>query len=559
MDDLIIRNARIYDGTGAAPTDGDLAVKDGRIRAVGKIDGDAAETVDADGLALAPGAIDIHTHYDAQVTWDPWLAPSPALGVTTVLMGNCGFAIAPCRPEHRDMTVRNLCNVEGMSLDALRAGVTWDFESFGEYLGAVKERGVGPNVGVYCGHSAIRTWVLGEDATERAATDDEIADMADLVRSAMDAGAIGFSTSTFEGHNGDGGIPMPSLLAEESEISALTKAMGESGRGVFMLTRGSGTGTRFLESLAEESGRPVMIAALLHNPAQPDATDKAFAKIAAANDRGHELYGQVSCCPLTMDFTLRNPYLMESYEAWRPVMVADGDTVASVYRDASFRDGMKMEIQDQSRLRAFNGDWNAIKVAMVADRANADREGRSVADLAAADGADPLDWFLDFGLSENMDTVFSSVLLNSDQTAVGRLLCDPHSAIALSDAGAHLTFFCDAGYALHLYGHWVRDVGIMPLEQAVYRLTKRQADIFRIPDRGQLKPGAWADLMLFDPQSVARAPNRRVYDLPAGASRLICDAVGLHGVWVNGVRAADQTGLVSNGALPGHVLTDFAA
>lgn len=559
MDDLVIRNARIYDGTGNAPIDGDLAVRDGRIRAVGAVDGDAAETVDADGLALAPGAIDIHTHYDAQVTWDPWLQPSSALGVTTMIMGNCGFAIAPCRPQHRDLTVRNLCNVEGMSLDALRAGVKWDFETFPEYLKAISRSGVGPNVAVYCGHSAVRTWVMGDDATERAATDAEVAEMADLVRDSMAAGAIGFATSTFEGHNGDGGVPMPSLLAEESEISALTNAMGESGRGVFMLTRGSGTRTAFLESLAESSGRPVMIAALLHNPAQPDATDLAFSEIAAANDRGHELYGQISCCPLTMDFTLRNPYLMESYEAWRPVMEADGDAVTAVYRDASFRDAMKAEIENQDRLRAFNGDWNVIKIAMAGDRANECREGQSIAELAKAEGVDPLDWFLDFGLSENMDTVFSSVLLNSDEKAVGRMLRDPYSAVSLSDAGAHLTFFCDAGYALHLYGHWVRDVGLMPLEQAVHRVTGRQADIFRIPDRGRLAAGAWADLVLFDPDTVGREPNRRVYDLPSGASRLVCDAVGVHGVWVNGTRAADQTGLTANGALPGQVLTQFAA
>ncbi len=559
MDDLIIRNARIYDGTGGAPFEGDLAVKNGRIRAVGQVEGDAAEIIDADGRALAPGAIDIHTHYDAQVTWDPWLEPSSALGVTTMIMGNCGFAIAPCRPQHRDITVRNLCNVEGMSLDALRAGVNWDFETFPEYLGAVAKRGVGPNVAVYCGHSAVRTWVMGDDATERAATDDEVAEMADVVRDCMAAGAIGFATSTFEGHNGEGGVPMPSLLAEETEISALTNAMGESGRGVFMLTRGSDTRTEYLEDLAKSSGRPVMIAALLHNPAQPDATDRAYSEIAAANQRGHELYGQTSCCPLTMDFTLRNPYLMESYEAWRPVMAAEGESVASVYRDASFRDAMKAEIENQDRLRAFNGDWNAIRIAMAGDRSNECREGHSIAELAKAEGAHPLDWFLDFGLSENMDTVFSSVLLNSDEKAVGRMLKDPHCAVALSDAGAHLTFFCDAGYALHMYGHWVRDVGLMPLEQAVHKLTARQADIFRIPDRGRLVAGAWADLMLFDPDTVGRKPNRRVYDLPAGASRLVCDPVGVHGVWVNGIRAADEFGLVANGARPGQVLTEFAA
>lgn len=559
MHDLLFRNASIYDGTGAPPHTGDLAVKDGRIAAVGARLGEAAEEIDADGLALAPGVIDPHTHYDAQITWDPWAAPSPALGVTTVLMGNCGFTIAPCRPEHRDLTVRNLCNVEGMSLEALRAGVVWEFESFPEYLDALSKQGVGPNAAVYVGHSALRTWVMGDAATERAATEDEIAAMAGLVKEAMAAGALGFATSTFEGHNGAGGVPMPSLLAEEAELLALTRAMGETGRGVFMLTKGGDTDMAFLERLAAESKRPVVVAALLHNPMMPDCAFSDLRDIAAANGRGRELYGQVSCHPLTMEFSLRNPYLMEAYTAWRPVMEAKGDAVKAVYADPAFRQAMKADLADQSRMRAFNGEWSRIEIGAVADPANVDIEGRTVQALADSAGKHPLDWFLDFGLSENLDTVFTALLLNNDETAVGRLLDDRHSSVALSDAGAHLTFFCDAGFALHLYGHWVREKGALPLEQAVHKLTGRQADIYRIPDRGRLRPGAWADLMLFDPETVAPTASRRVHDLPGGASRLICGAEGVEGVWVNGVRAANGGGLVANGARPGQVLRTFTA
>jgi N-acyl-D-aspartate/D-glutamate deacylase len=219
---------------------------------------------------------------------------------------------------------------------------------------------------------------------------------------------------------------------------------------------------------------------------------------------------------------------------------------------------MKAELEDQSKLRVFNGDWRNILIAQTAIAANRAMEGRTVAELAGTAKKHPLDWLLDFGASENLDTFFSSTLLNSDEDAVGRLIANPHSTIGLGDAGAHLTFFCDAGFGLHLYGHWVRERDALSLEQAVHATTGRQADIYRIPDRGRLIPGNWADLLLFDPATVARSPNRRVNDLPAEASRLTCDAVGVEGVWINGSRVAGREGMVANGAaLPGQVLRAF--
>src|SRR5882724_4584584 len=269
MHDLIIENATIYDGLGGAPRRGSVAVANGRLAEVGKVDGEARERVNADGLALMPGIIDTHTHYDAQITWDPLASPSPALGVTTVVMGNCGFTIAPCRPPDRDLTLRALTHVEGMSLEALRAGVRWDFESYPEYLDAMERRGVVPNVASFVGHSSVRTYVLGADATKRPATEAEIAEMRRIVLEAVRAGAIGFATSTLEQHNGENGIPMPSRLADARELLALTGALGEAGRGVFMLTKGSTTTVPWLEEVAAKSGRPVMIAAMFVDPGDP--------------------------------------------------------------------------------------------------------------------------------------------------------------------------------------------------------------------------------------------------------------------------------------------------
>ena len=559
MHDLVIRGATIVDGTGAPGRVADLAVTGGRIAEIGLKLGAAKETIEADGLVLAPGIIDTHTHYDAQITWDPGVTPSPELGVTTTVIGNCGFTIAPCKPGDRDITMRNLTHVEGMSLVVLRNGIRWDFETFPQYLDQLERAGAVPNVAAFVGHSSVRTWVMGADATKRAATPDEIAQMGALVLEALKAGAVGFATSTAGQHNGEGGVPMPSRLADEAELRALTGALGEVGRGIFMLTKGSKTSIERLESLAAANGRPVMIAALLHNSTRPDQTFEDLRKIGAAQARGHALYGQVSCCPLTNDFTMWSPYPFEGFEAWLPAMKAQGDELKQVYADPGFRDRVRAELAVPAAVRLFNGEWDKLTLLEVARSENQHLEGQSVGALARSAGQDPLDWMLDFALSENLESIFTAVLLNSDEAAVGRMLCDPHASIALSDAGAHLTFFCDAGFGLYLLGHWVRGLGVMPLEQAVWQLSRRPAEIFGIRGRGRLAPGFAADLMLFDPATVGRGPARRVHDLPGGAPRLTTPAIGLHGVWVNGVKVADAEGAVEGRGLPGQILRDFAA
>jgi N-acyl-D-amino-acid deacylase len=556
MHDLVIRNATIIDGTGAPGYRADLAVTGGRIAVIGRDLGAARETIDADGLMLAPGIIDGHTHYDAQITWDPYADPSPALGVTTVVIGNCGFTIAPCRPNDRDLTMRNLTHVEGMALEALRAGIHWDFETFPEYLAMLDRRGVGPNVAAFVGHSSLRTYVLGDDAPRRAATESEIAAMQKLVREAMTAGAVGFATSTSEPHNGENGIPMPSRLADEREMRALVAAMAESGRGLYMLTRGTTTSIPYLESIAAETKRPVLIAAIFHNQIEPQAATKLVGQIREARERGRQLIAQVSCCPLTMEFTLRAPYVFESLAAWKPAMEAHGDALKEVYASERFRTGVKDELVRFRGQRLFNSEWDKLHIVEAVQATHRAFEGQSVAELA--NGQHPLDWFLDFGLSENLDTLFTAQLLNSDEKGVGALVGDPDNHVSLSDAGAHLTFFCDAGFGLHLIGHWARDRGVISIEEAVRKLTSQPAAIFGIQDRGRLAPGLAADLLLFDPASVGRGDKRKVNDLPAGAPRLTTPAKGVHGVWVNGVRLADEKGLMA-GPKPGRVLREFAA
>lgn len=557
MHDLVITNARICDGLGSAMVTGALAVAEGRISAIGEDVGDARDVVDAGGLVLAPGIIDTHTHYDAQITWDPWLEPSPALGVTTVVMGNCGFTIAPCRPDDRELTMRNLVRVEGMSLDAMHAGIRWRFESFPEYLDMIAQRGMALNVAAFVGHSSVRTYVLGEDAPKRTATAGEIEQMCAIVREAMDAGAIGFATSTSPSHNGAGGEPMPSRLASDDELRALVGVLGEVGRGIFMLTKGGGTSIAFLESLAARTSRPVMIAALLHNSTNPNGVFSELEQIREARERGHRLYGQVSCCPLTMEFTLRAPYPFEGIAAWSPALTAAPEALAGILADADFRDAVERDLGEPAPVRLFNGEWHKLRVLEVANPEHRRFEGRSVAELAAEDGRRPLDWMLDLALAEDLETVFVAVLLNSDDSAVAEVLNHPASAIALSDAGAHLSFFCDAGFGLHLLGYWVRERQAMSLQEGVRRLTSEPADIYGIRNRGRLEVGAWADLLLFDPLRVGRSPSRRVHDLPAGAARLTTDAVGVHGVWVNGVRVVDENGVIRDEAGSGQLLREF--
>ena len=558
MHDLVIRNALLLDGLGGTPYHGDLAVAGGRIAGLGQDLGVARATLDASGLALMPGIVDNHTHYDAQLTWDACASPSPALGVTTAIIGNCGFTIAPCRPADRELVMRNLTHVEGMALEVLRAGIRWDFQTVPEYFAMLERQGVALNVAGFVGHSSVRTWVMGAEAPKRAATAAEIAAMRALVLEGLRAGAIGLSTSTSPAHNGEGGIPMPSRLACEAELRALVGCLREAGRGVFMLTKGGHTKMRFLEELAADSTRPVVVAALLHSNMSPRTVFDDLDAIRNANVRGRRMVGAVSCCPLSMDFTLHSPYTFEGLAAWKPAMSLTGDAYRAKLAERAFRDAVRAEIAAPATFRLFNGEWDKVQVVETAKPEHRRLEQRTIAELAREAGTDALGFMLDLALAENLDTVFTALLLNSDERAVGQMLRHPAAMVSLSDAGAHLTFFNDAGFGLHLLGHWVRELEVLSLAEAARQLSGLPASVFGIRERGALKAGYAADLLLFDPATVNRGAKQRVRDLPANGTRLTTPAIGVHGVWVNGMRIADKSGMLPLERLPGRVLRDFA-
>lgn len=352
---------------------------------------------------------------------------------------------------------------------------------------------------------------------------------------------------------------MPSRLADEKEMRALVGCLKEAGRGVFMLTKGSQTSMPFLEELAADCGRPVVVAALLHDSTNPRVVFDALEAISAARARGRRMAGAMSCCPLTMDFTLHSPYLLEGLAAWKPAMALGGDAYRAKLAEPAFRAAVRAEIASPATFRVFNGEWDKMQVVETARPEHARYEHQSLAALAAEARTDALSFMLDLALAENLDTVFTALLLNSDEEAVARMLHHPASLVSLSDAGAHLTFFNDAGFGLHLLGHWVREKAALTLADAARKLTGDVAALFGIRERGVLKAGHRADLLLFDPTRVHRGPKQRVRDLPANGARLTTPAVGVHGVWVNGVRIADANGMRALSKMPGELLRNFAA
>lgn len=560
MHDLIIDNGLVFDGLGNPAREGGVAIRDGRIAAVGKDLGTARQVIDAGGKAVMPGIIDLHTHYDAQLTWDRFATPSPQNGVTTVVIGNCGFTIAPCSPENRELNARNLAYVEGMPMEALAAGIDWSFQSYPEYLDSLERKGMVPNVASFCGHSSVRVHVMGKDAMKRTATRDEVTQMKRIVLEAMDAGAVGFGTSTLEQHNGVDGIPMPSRFADEYEMMELTGALGEKGKGVFMLTKGMTSTIPWLENIAERNGRPVMICAMFSDPNDPQRVVREFGEIAEARQRGHELWGQVASYPLGMEFSMALPYPLHAMISWRPAMESIGTPrYLELFADRSFREAVKAEALTTSVPVRFS--YHSFKLMRVQDVANAKFAplvGKMVIDLANEAGKDPFDWLLDHALDGGVDTIFDCKLFNIDDDRVRALILHPHAALGLGDAGAHLSFLCDAGFGLHLLGHWVRERHDLTLEHAVQLLTSRLADAYRIPDRGRLVPGAHADILMFDPETVGRGEKHRVHDLPAGASRVDIPPFGVHGVWVNGRRVVDENGAITDCGAPGKLIREFA-
>ncbi len=550
--DLLIRGGTLIDGTGAPARKGDLAATQGRIVALGNVRGEARRTLDATGCVVAPGFVDIHTHYDAQVLWDRMLTISPWHGVTTVVIGNCGFGIAPTRPAHRNLVLRTLENVEGMSLAALRAGVgeEWPFETFPEYLDAVEERGMAINVGALIGHTPLRLYVLGEEATEREATGDEIAQMKALVAEALDAGALGFATSKSPTHVGYAGRPVPSRIAAKEEIIALASALGEKGRGVMQATVGVGLFLDEMEEIQQLIGRPISWTALLADLFGPTGHRSLLEKHAEMQRRGVQVFPQVACRPLTFEYQWKAPFPFASMRLFEPVSAADFEGKKRIYADLEFR----RTFREHGGKAVLGGSWQDTVVSECAHDPQA--VGRSLSELAAERGVHPVDLALDIGLASNLEARFRVQIANKSEDIVAELLTHPAVMLGLSDAGAHASQLCDACFSTHLLSHWVRDKGVLSIEQAVRLLTTRSAEVFGITDRGRLAEGMAADVVVFDPGEVGCSPLRRVYDMPAGADRLVADAAGIRAVVVNGtlIREDGRDRVDAGGPLPGRLL-----
>ena len=563
MYDLIIENAQICDGTGKPSFHGNVAVKDGMIAAVGKGNGEAAaKKINADGLVLAPGFIDPHTHYDAQVAWDPLVTCSSWHGITTVVMGNCGVGVAPVRPKARDIVMWDLVNVEAIPFDVMERGIDWKWESHAEYLDVLQKRGMGINVASLAALTPLRHYVIGEESFERAANEKEIADMQRLFRDAIRAGAFGLTSTILNNHIGYEGRPLACRQASRAELSALCQVLREERRGTIEIAL---TGTNIgqvsddeynlLEFLVNESQRPVTFLALFNKPGKPESYLNAVEKVKPIL-AWNKAVPQVTCRPLRIQFNMRNPFIFAIFSVWHPVFNKSVEEQMKLYADPGFRQAFREEM-DQRRI--FAGQWGRMTVidGKSPEVQKHVESKKTVAQIARDQGKDPIDTFLDLAIADKLELLFDLQAFNFEPEGVKNLVSDPRFLIGLSDGGAHVDMLCDAGYATYLLGRWVREHQVLSLEEGVRRLTSVPADLFGIPKRGRIAPGLVADLTLFDLATVDAKDPEYVWDLPGGGKRFVAKSKGIKTTIVSGqVLYQDDE---YQGGLPGKVLRSYDA
>jgi len=560
--DLLVRGGTVVDGTGAPARRADVGVRDERVVAVGEIDDHADRVLDADGLLVTPGFVDIHTHYDAQLHWDPTASPASWHGVTTLMTGNCGFTLAPSKPDDLPWLMQMLSRVEGMSADALSVGVDFSGGSLGDFLANLEGR-VGVNVGANVGHCAVRRYVMGDDASERVATGEEIARMQELVRGALDEGAIGFTSSQLDLHVAHDGRGVPSNHAAPEELVALAGVLAERGRGSIefiprtFLPGYSDEDRTLIRAMAEASGRPVHLNTLTMMPHAPDGWSRSleFAHTALAD--GLEIHPMFASNRQGAHFSLGSTFLFDEMPSFRDTLTMPPPARAKRLRDPALRDQMRKEIADPTG-RSFVFVWQVLRVETVThdrNRRYLDKSVTEVAEMMGTEGepVDPLDAFLDLSLGEDLETQFV-LAAPPDRKRRGATEEMIRSGVVMagsSDGGAHLLSFCGADYTTRLLTEWVPEV--LSLEEAVARLTSVQAHAYGLTDRGALTPGMGADILLIelDRLSTPDVP-RYVSDFPADSGRYVVDAEGYRAVVVNGEVLLDDG--TWTGTTPGKIL-----
>src|SRR5260370_13420183 len=498
--DLLIKNGTLIDGTGAHGRRADVAISNGRIAEIGSISDSSRKTIDATDLVVAPGFIDPHTHYDAQICWDGAVTPSSWHGVTSVIMGNCGVGIAPCKPKAREVAMRDLVNVEAILFDVLNMGITWDWETFPEFLDAAARRNPSLNLGFIAPLTPFRHWVMGEASIERAATPDETAKIKALLGEAVDAGAFGFSTTILNQHLGFQGRPLACRNASRDEMKAYANALKERGKGAIeiALTRKIAVMDdeeyELLDFLLTDSGRHVTFLALFDRDDIPEAVRDTLRKAAPLIARGAR--PQTSPLPLTRDINMRNPFSFPAFPSCNAVFVSQSQPAqAAVYADPALRNQFREELK---RPMAF-GNWERINMHEVQSPSLKALEGRSVADIAREQGKDGVDAFLDLTLKDDLEVEFTMASFNTRVDRMTEILDDKSVLVALGDGGAHVDMLCDAGYPTYLLGTWVRERQALTRQDGDRQPTSDPAEGFGGRGRGRLAPRPAPDRARFDP------------------------------------------------------------
>lgn len=552
--DLLIKNGRVIDGSGRPAYTGDVAVAGGKIVEVGRLSGTARQTIEADGRAIAPGFVDNHCHYDAQVVWDPLCTYSCHHGSTTVIIGNCSLALAPVKPEAREKLAGMLSYVEAIPMDVLQAGVPWNWESFPQYMGAIGQR-LGVNVGTLVGHSAVRLYAMGEECSDRDATAAELETMRRLVRESIDAGALGLSITRNMNHFDIAGKRIPAACAPESELFALADVLREAGTGV--LQCGGGTNPemkdRLLSRISEASGRPVMYNTLLEQARQPGRWRQHLAHVEETAKQGIRAIPLCNPGSILNRFTMKNCQVFRSMPTWLPILQGlDADKLRA-YSNPEIRAKLRAEVDAPlGPDSTFSQRWDLMVVEEPKLAKNRGLAGKHIAEIAKAQGKHPVDAFLDLAVEEELETGFCLGEINMDTEAVAQILGSPYAVVGLTDGGAHVQFHSNVSNPTRLLGYWVREKKIMSLERAVQRLTFDSAAAFGIYDRGLVQPGMAADLVVFDPDTVAPRKEDVVHDFPANGWRMRELADGIHYTVVNGEVLLEKG--EHTGAHPGRVL-----